>query len=187
MNNNITLNLEELKDFTPWLKAVVRTGSTTIPWINSPHDVDYIFFVQDLKNGALLEGVFNTFRKNGNCIGIRQQWAHNNVPWLYEYHYVKLIFGSIEIPQYDIFTMSKHCKKVIVNCYDAILERHDKQAKKDWYHVLTTIYLLQNGDYYLTEEQKENVNFIHDNKFIPDNLYEYVGEAVEQYRQELKE
>ena len=45
------------------------------------------------------------------------------------------------------------------------LSRRSVRLKaKYWYHILTGIYLIQNGKYELTEEQAQNVNLCHDKK-----------------------
>ncbi len=42
------MNIEELKEaYGDWIVSIYRIGSSVIPWINHPHDIDYLIFVTD--------------------------------------------------------------------------------------------------------------------------------------------
>ena len=54
-------------------------------------------------------------------------------------------------------------------------------TSKQWYHILTGIYLIQNGSYDLTYEQKHNIQMCHD-KRMTSELFEWIQEQLQQFK-----
>lgn len=167
---------EQLEEFKPWLISVVKTGSRTLPWITNPNDYDFIFYTQNIDNGQLLTKLFNM--KEKECWGVsllKPKFA----PFAYEYHYMVNVYGD-QKPNYDIFEHIAEYKLCLVK---RGLNR-ENDGKKNWYHILTGIYLLDNGEYSLTEEQIININLCHDKQMTPE-IYQYIQERLTTYSKEM--
>jgi hypothetical protein len=98
----------------------------------------------------------------------------------YEYHFLKPIYGEI-FPTYDVLEHISEYKKMLVN--DGFNKEFNQNIKL-WYHILTGIYLIQNGKYELTEEQIKNVRLCHGKKMTPE-LYNYIQEQLSIYKEEF--
>lgn len=181
---NLALPEKILKDLQPWLISVVETGSQTIPWIQGARDRDIVFYVQH-KNSSPEIRYFNELRThykpNGEC------WIPETIPdrkylFGYEYHFMRPIWGT-EVPPWDIFEpiMQERVKRFLV--YWAKTHRNDLKSKL-WYHALTEVYLLQNGDYFLTPEQQINVQNCHDRAMTPE-IHNFIVQELNKYAQEL--
>lgn len=179
------LNLTEdiLLELQPWLISVCETGSCTLPWIDSPHDRDVVFYVGHNHTSPevqLFRSLVKSFKPSGEC------WILEIIPdrkylYAYQYHFLKPIFGT-EVPKWDIFEplMMNRTKRFLVHWATT----HHSQESKLWYHVLTQIYLFNNGDYFLTPEQANNVRLCHDRQ-MSNEIYEYIMTELNKYAVEL--
>ena len=171
--------LEAAEKFKPYIIAIVKSGSSVLPWINNPHDTDYIIYTDD--EHAEWVSKFYKLKPKGDC------WFIINVSnkkirlFQYLYHYSQLIYGAPIEPRPDIFEFEKEYKLKLIELFG---KAHRKQ--KYWYHVLTGIYLLENKDYYLTEEQKYNVQLCRDRQTTLE-IYNYIQEQLLKYKKELEE
>ena len=154
--------------------AIYLGGSRVDPVIENPHDYDYICFAKYLKLDTLIDKL--------NKLGFKQQdgteatkpktlldmtqiryYPYTQINWFsYLDHYMIKIIGD------DVCT-----KLDIINRYrkDYLLELKDKankllntwtNASKRWYHILRGVYILLNNSYDVTEEQKREINILHD-------------------------
>lgn len=169
------LTQEQLDEFKPWLISVVKTGSRTLPWIKNPHDHDFIFYAQDIDNGKLLTKLFKL--KEKECWGV-SLLEPKFAPFAYEYHYMQVLYGS-QKPDYNIFEHIHDYKTCLVK-YGLNRKIDDK---KTWYHILTGIYFLDNGEYSLTEEQTININLCHDKQMTAE-IYQHIQERLVAYSKE---
>lgn len=174
------LTNNELKLFEPWVISVAKTGSSALPWIKDPYDTDYVFYVTNRRDTARLIKLFK-LKPIDEC-WIVGELSTNKCARLYayEYHYLQPLFGT-EFPDYDIFEHINEYKQILINhgLGQPLVVKH-----KFWYHVLTGIYMLDNGRYELTEEQIKNVNLCHDRQ-MTEELYNYIQERLAQYKAEL--
>lgn len=171
------LTQEQFDEFKPWLISVVKTGSQSLPWIEKPHDHDYIFYVNDITNGKMLVKLFKM--KNKECWGI-SSLEPKIAPFAYQYQYMSIVLGG-QKPSYNIFEHIDEYKTCLVR--RGLGKEND--SKKNWYHILTGIYFLENGDYILTDEQKENINLCHDQQMTYE-IYEYIQEKLSGYATSLQ-
>ena len=170
----------ELKQFQPWLISVAKTGSGALPWIKEPYDSDYVFYVTDRRDTSQLVKLYKL--KSIDECWIVGELSTNKCARLYayEYHFLQPLFGT-EFPDYDIFEHVNEYKQILIN---SGLEQPFVTKHKFWYHVLTGIYMLDNGTYELTEEQIKNINLLHD-KQGTEEIYNYIQVRLQAYKDEL--
>ena len=173
------LTNQELEQFQPWLISVVRTGSSTLPWISMPHDTDYICFVQNKRNTKQLVELYKLKPKN-ECWMVREFELGKVRIYSYEYHYLQPLFGN-EFPTYDIFEHINEYKKILV---ESGLGTTFVPEHKFWYHILTGIYLLDNGKYELTPEQENEIRLCHSRQMTKE-IYNFIQQRLQEYKQEL--
>lgn len=154
--------------------AIYLGGSRVDPVIENPHDYDYICFAKHLKLATLIDKL--------NKLGFKQQdgteatkpktlldmtqiryYPYTQINWFsYLDHYMIKIIGDEVCNNLDI--INKYRK-------DYLLELKDKahkllniwtNASKRWYHILRGVYILLNNSYDVTEEQKKEINILHD-------------------------
>lgn len=154
--------------------AIYLGGSRVDPVIENPHDYDYICFAKYLELDTLIYKL--------NKLGFKQQdgteatkpktlldmtqiryYPYTQINWFsYLDHYMIKIIGDDLCPELDI--INKYRK-------DYLLELKDKtnkllniwtNASKRWYHILRGVYILLNNSYDVTEEQKREINILHD-------------------------
>ena len=174
------LLIEELNNYKPWLISVGLTGSSVLPWIEKPNDTDYIFYVT---NNRTEEKLFSLMKEKpyNECWFVQELDKATMAFYAYEYHFIKPIFGE-KFPDYDVLQHIVDYKKILIQ---HINNEFNPKAKY-WYHILTGIYLIQNGKYELTEEQAQNVNLCHDKKMTLE-IYNSIQEQLLIYKKELEE
>lgn len=172
------LTNEEIKLFDGWLVSIALTGSKSLSWIENHHDTDYVFYVNDMKNHKALVELFKLKPKNEcwrvSCFDIKARI------YAYQYHFLQVLYGN-EVPQYDIFEHSNDYKRKMV---EYGLNKPLTPYDKFWYHILTGIYMLQNGKYELTDEQIANVRLCHD-KQMTQEIYDYIQGMLLEYKVQL--
>ena len=153
-------------------------GSKVLPWIKEPHDTDYDFFVTDKHDAPKLIELFK-LKPGGECWFVTELATCKYARlYAYEYHFLQPVFGT-KFPDYDIFEHETEYKKVLIEHGLRPASKH-----KFWYHVLTGIYMLDNGTYDLTDEQIEKINICHD-KQMTEEIYNYIQERLTSYKVEL--
>lgn len=154
--------------------AIYLGGSRVDPIIENPHDYDYICFAKHLKLATLIDKL--------NKLGFKQQdgteatkpktlldltqiryYPYDQINWFsYLDHYMIKIIGDDVCTDLDIINRYRK---------DYLLDLKDKankflntwtNASKRWYHILRGVYILLNNSYDVTEEQKREINILHD-------------------------
>lgn len=136
-----------------------RFGSTILPWIENPHDIDYVALLSVEQYDTL--GEYRPRYCDNNPtrhIILRKDWD----VWAiiaYEFHYAVPIYINIgELPIFDIY--NPEIKRWILN---SILRLHGRiHRSKVWYHAYTNLAFWKNGNWQLTEEDIARINRLHD-------------------------
>ena len=177
------LPIKELDKLKPWLVSVIRVGSRSLPFIENPHDHDYLFYVHDNKD---LKKCVNLFKLK-ETYGQNEDWGVNDYEtfkprprWAYQYNFHEAIYGDY-CPKFDFVNNANAVKKELV---DNAYGKQMSDIKKGWYHVLANIYVLETGSNEFTDEQKKNINLCHDCK-ITEEIYNYIQSVLEKYNKEL--
>lgn len=166
---------EILEQFKPWLISVAKVGSSILPWIDNPRDVDYIFVVEN--NRLPKKSIeLRKHQPSNECWLIVPLERSLTMVGVYQYHWLEPIFGDT-FPKYDIFEHLEEYKESLVSrALGSIYE----PKYKHWYHILTGIYLIENGKYELTDEQIANIRLCHDRQMTQE-IYEYIQETLKRY------
>lgn len=175
------ISQEEYNNYKHWIVTVEQTGSSILPWIENPHDVDYIFYVNDMDRIDLMIELLK-HKPHGECWFIDS--AHKNETAKYHAYqqiFRKHIYGRLR-SAFDIFQNIVAYKHELVSY--GLQEPFSPQYKK-WYHILTGIYLIQNESYELTSEQKHNIQMCHDNRMTPE-LFEWIQEQLQQFKIDIE-
>lgn len=170
---------EILEKFKPWLISVAKVGSSVLPWIDNPRDTDYLFVVQNnrlTKNNIELR----KYQPSNECWLLVPLERSLTMIGVYQYHWLEPIFGET-FPQYNIFEHLDEYKQTLVE--RGLGKIYDPYFKY-WYHLLTGIYLVENGKYELTEEQAANVRLCHDRQMTQE-IYDYIQETLKRYAEAL--
>ena len=167
--------------FAPWLVAIYHTGSSVCPWIENPNDADYLIIVANLPDRRVAE----LYELKPEC----ETWLVTSVgkkqnPRIFSYErcFEQILYGDfVESEGYFIFDHTDEYKQCLV---DKGLGKPLDTRFKFWYHILTGIYLLDNGEYELTDEQIANVRLCHD-KQMTQEIYDYIQKRLLEYKNEL--
>lgn len=176
------MNIERLlKKYPQWIKAIYKTGSSILPWVDSPNDTDYVIFVTSVSDSRVFQ-LYDERPENECWIIANQDRKQNPHLYSYERSLEQLLYGE-EMPneKYDIFENEREYKTYIVG--KALGVPYDNRFKC-WYHTLTAIYLFENEGYYITEEQKKNIELCR-NKKMPNELYNFVQTRLKEWQEEL--
>ena len=168
-----------INDFGRWIVSINKLGSSVLPWINNPRDNDYEIQVSSTNNRALISKLYSYKKCEDN---MRESWFVSEKRYCnlfcYQYHYAQKEYGE-DVDDYNIFEHKTDYKKCLV----AFGLNESNRDIKIWYHVLTGIYMLENGDYILTEEQAENVRLCHDRQ-MTEEIYNFIQVKLLEYQSE---
>ena len=149
------------------LRAIYITGSYLFLQKNRDIDIVYYYDTQEEAREALIHGKKDhRFCEHFDSI--------ERLPRLmlccYMYPLMKLRSGEdLHLEQYSIFGRKEeyitYLKKTI-----EWLPRNNK----NWYHVLTAVYILENESYELTEKQLANIQLVHNREYINCKLYNHI-------------
>lgn len=203
MNKDILMELhskivEDVKgDFT-----LVQMGSSVVPWISKPHDVDCVYFFNNPKDTLLAGKNLLKYKKNipeTICPIIRFNANVNNPKyplWAYNMLFARNIIGEKEnIYLYNnmkkaLNNLNTEVKKELAKdvyfflhlyCYTKDFDNNPKIL----YHVYIWKCLLEKGNLNLTEEEGRMVNDLHDRKFSKEELDRMKEGFEEFFRQYL--
>ena len=178
------MDIEYLKEKYPdWIISVYKTGSSMLPWIDYPRDTDYVIFVTTTSDERITQ-LFAERPKNECWIVADKNRLQNPHIYSYERHFEQLMYGEeVACEGYDIFDNQLEYKKYITNY--ALKKPYDTRFKH-WYHVLTAIYLLDNGGYFVTDEQKANIKLCHDKQMTPE-IYDYIQNRLLEYAENIND
>lgn len=170
--------LKAADKFKPRIIAIVKSGSSVLPWIENPHDSDYIIYVEDKSETWISE--FYKLKPKHECWFITDISNKKARLFQYLYHYSQLLYGELLEPRPSIFECEKEYKLILIEQLGKPL-----RSQKYWYHILTGIYMFENGGYFLTEEQVKNVRLCHDKQITPE-IYDYIQGQLLKYKKELE-
>ena len=165
--NKIKLYFDKL---SPYCNAVYFGGSRVDPIIDNPHDFDYIWFVKPfwyyefvttLQSFDILDEPYI----NKTLLDATQvrEYPYTKIDW-FSYLDVLMIklFGDNVCPTTDIIV--EHRQEFIESIKQKAAEISQNKCLKPkrWYHILRGVYILLNNSYEVTEEQKREINILHD-------------------------
>ena len=165
--NKIKLYFDKL---SPYCNAVYFGGSRVDPIIDNPHDFDYIWFVKPfwyyefvttLQSFDILDESYI----NKTLLDVTQvrEYPYTKIDW-FSYLDVLMIklFGDNVCPTTDIIV--EHRQEFIESIKQKAAEipQNKRLKSKRWYHILRGVYILLNNSYEVTEEQKREINILHD-------------------------
>lgn len=175
------MNVEYLiNKYSLYIKRIYKTGSSVLPWITNSHDKDYIIWVETFPD---IRG-FELFaeKPEDECWFLKTEDSKLN-PKIYSYQrmFEEALYDDMPPEtKYDIFANDEY-KQYIVKY--ALGKPYTPQYKW-WYHILTGIYLLDNGEYKITEEQAKNIQLCHD-KRMSEELYFQIQQKLTEYSKEV--
>lgn len=171
---NINEQISQVKTYFEILElycnAVYKGGSRVDPVINNPHDYDYIWFVKPswyyefittLQSFNILDESY----RNKTLLDVTQVriYPYTQIDWFSYLDILMIkIFGEDVCPATDVIV--EHRQKFIESLKQKAAEiPQNKDLKpKRWYHILRGVYILLNNSYDVTEEQKREINILHD-------------------------
>lgn len=179
--------LERLTEGVRGEYTLIKGGSSCLPWIDDPHDVDYIFFFNEVGDALTANANYKKYRsskQDNTCIIIHINAI--NTPkypwWSYQLMFAEILHGNMEgLYQYRDMKEAlenptretrKHIARDIhdsffrIWCYTKDFDRNPKIL----YHVYIWKCLLEKGNLKLTEEEGRMVNDLHDRKFSKEEL-----------------
>ncbi len=164
---------------SPYCAAIYLGGSQIDPVIENPHDYDFILFAKDLPIGKVLFSL-NNFIDVPFVYTEEEFEASEENPLIFDFSQIKVYpYNRITFASYlDIYLEKIIGEEVRVKT-DIIYKHRDEyiqvlktqknmlldgtiENQKRWYHILRGIYILKNNSYDVTEEQKREINILHD-------------------------
>lgn len=152
------------------LEAIIFGGSANLPYINNPHDIDIIFIWKDFNHRKANLSACVQFNRNFKKYNIKYSclnWFLAKYEEAFKEHWpvyayllnnYELVIGT-RVPILEQFDILKYQNKA----WDSFIDLMPRARERKWfYHILTTLYILWNQSYELTEEQKENIRIVHD-------------------------
>lgn len=173
-------------NLSKYCSAIYYGGSRVDPVIDNPHDYDYILFAKPLHKYGLCQYLRkNHFRErlSAKCRQGCQNKATSAKPST-ESHYdlsqvrsvpysqitwfsyldplMILVAGEDVCPKTDIINDHRvaflKCLQEKANTLSAGVMRNSKR----WYHILRGVYILTNNSYEVTNQQRLEINILHD-------------------------
>lgn len=174
MNNLINQIFNEVSDRCD---AIYKGGSSVDPVLNSSHDEDFILFAkhceyQNLQQDLMRLGlrkpfeyieVIDNISVEGKDFSQIRSSVNNRIDW-FSYLDVLMIkvIGEDVCPKTDI--IKEYRKQFLKDLREKALWLQEGKIKnqKRWYHILRGVYILINNSYGVSEEQKREINILHD-------------------------
>ena len=179
--------LEKLTEGIKGEYTLIGGGSSCLPWISGPRDIDYIFFFREVNDVLTANANYRKYRKDKGdktCVIIHIDaintprypwWAYQllfaetlrgNKETLYQYRDMK---EFLENPTEEI---KRHIARDIHDSFFKVwcYTKHFDENPKILYHVYIWKCLLEKGNLNLTEEEGRMVNDLHDRKFSKEEL-----------------
>lgn len=172
-------------------KSLYQTGSSL--WLETPRDIDILAIYDTYQEVQEKVKKFNKeelFEQTGySILFMPLEWFPDF--YIYRYPYLlkemRLLEGEDLHPdKYDLIKNQEFKKIVINSMYNSILISYSRNLnQKIWYHILTTCYILENNNYELSKEQKENIQRVHDNEKITEELFDYCVNLLKRLKKEI--
>ncbi len=175
------MDKELIEKYASLINSVYLTGSFVVPWIENSHDRDYVIFVNDIRDARIAD-LYKEKQKDECFLCTTVEKKQNPRIFSYERYFEQIQYGDfVESEGYFIFDHKDEYKQCLVD--NGLGKPYDTRFKF-WYHILTGIYLLDNGEYELTDEQIANVRSCHDKKMTQE-IYDYIQKRLLEYKNEL--
>ena len=178
--------------------GIYEIGSWKLPYIQSPHDKDVIFFVNtrkehDIAKQKLKEFNFNwaDARRQGCCFHIQRIQDQCLIIVSYEWHWANELKHCDQHISYNILNYKEQYLQMLKDKIQGLIDgsqeywNHDDilYQQKIWYHIYTGFHILKNNAFELSNEEINNINILHDSwqdysqtKEIIDTLIEEVSQ-----------
>lgn len=171
------MDKELIEKYASLINSVYLTGSFVVPWIENSHDRDYVIFVNNIRDARIAD-LYKEKQKDECFLCTTVEKKQNPRIFSYERYFEQIQYGDfVESEGYFIFDHEDEYKQCLVD--NGIGKPYDTRFKF-WYHILTGIYLLDNGEYELTDEQIANVRLCHD-KQMTQEIYDYIQNRLLEY------
>lgn len=175
--DKVAANYEALK---PYCFAIYMGGSRVDPVIENPHDYDYICFAKPLQRHRILmtlhklglrricsdnKKLYEVIITDETLVDLSQTrvYPYRKISW-FSYLDVLMVrvIGDDVCPKTDIIT--EHRQEFFSCIYEKmnLLLVGEIRKQKRWYHLLRGMYILINKSYEVTDEQKKEINMLHD-------------------------
>ena len=156
-------------------EGIYQGGSHVDPVIDNPHDYDYICFAKYLcrtkvrthliKLGLAKSGSKSKKADSNWLLDFSQirVYPYTQITWFsYLDKLMVLKAGNDICPKTDI--ISEYRTEFIAEMQQKVnlLLNGTITNQKRWYHILRGVYILLNNSYEVTEEQKREINILHD-------------------------
>ena len=164
---------------SPYCAAIYLGGSQIDPAIDNPHDYDFILFAKDMPIGKVLFSLDN-FIDTPFVYTESELAASESNPLVFDFSQIKvfpynritfasyldiylekIIGDEVRVKTDIIYTHRDEYIQVLKNQKSMLLDGTIENQKR-WYHVLRGIYILTNYSYDVTEEQRREINILHD-------------------------
>ena len=183
---------------SPYCSAIYKGGSRVDPVIEHPHDYDYICFAKPLQRCRILRNLLKLDLLNHKSVNETKLtklesyidlsqirvFPYTQITWFsYLDILMEKVIGEDVCPKTDVIKEHRYeFFKCLFKKMEQLLEHRIKNQKR-WYHLLRGIYILINKSYEVTDEQKREINILHD----LDKGWEEVREKTITLIQEFKE
>ena len=178
----ITQLIENFEELSKYCVGVYRGGSRVDPVINTPHDYDYICFSKPLNQHFLLNWLrrhkfiskeffklSRTANSNKNIETFSEDFSqirvypYTQITWFsYLDVLMQKVIGEDICPKTDIIKQHRQDFIVALKEKMTLLLNGVMKNQKRWYHLLRGAYILVNNSYEVSEEQKKEINILHD-------------------------
>lgn len=175
-NELILLNENQIKKVAsevynylqPYCIAIYLGGSLCENIIDNSHDVDFICFSDEPINMNFIRMGLHFYQKTHNLpenydfiqVRTKQREEHAYGSYINK-KMIKLVGEDIEF-NFDVINKDrKEYIKILHETKDQLLSNRIRNQKR-WYQLLRGIYILMNNSYEVTDEQKREINILHD-------------------------
>lgn len=161
----------------PYCVAIYLGGSLCEGIIERPHDVDFICFsttarqMNDVRKGIYLYTNQHRLPDNYDFVQIRNKQNEERAYGSYINKTMIKLVGEDIIFGFDVIEKDREEYLQLLKTAAVDLSTGKIQNQKRWYQVLRGTYILINNSYKISEEQKKEINILHD-----------LTEGWEQYR-----
>ena len=209
----MNINFQELYEYLqPYCYAIYLGGSEVLGFINHPHDHDIILFTRDKNKNhhifirTMMAMQLNTYLQKHNITNavfdnllMHPQIKEDTLDFIQirsisteERAYgsyinklmIKLAGNNVDF----LFDVIDTDRKEYINTLKQTIEKLNDNNKplnpKRWYQVYTGLCIVLNKSYTFTEEQKKNINILHD---MDDSTLEYRLQLQQEIQNILKD
>lgn len=152
----------------PYCIAIYLGGSICEGIIKNPHDIDFIFFVDQNINKCHIRRLLHHFQQENNiplnCDFVQLRNIHQEEHSYGSYIHKKMIKLAGADVLFDFDVICKHrqeYKNILISTINK-LDTNVIWNQKRWYQIIRGFYILKHNNYELSEQEKEIINIVHD-------------------------